>query len=130
MNLSLLRAGHARIRDREVRPTANPADRECGDALACPVTLCVAVDYMAVAVRCCGWCVSSSASWLRHFARHRVRESEHAIGEQCDPEEGWHEPHAVAWRLASRPGQYVSIRYSERLMDVGAAASVGSVADS
>ncbi|MFE4961068.1 hypothetical protein ACFRCW_46060 [Streptomyces sp. NPDC056653] len=27
------------------------------------------------------------------------------------------------------PGQYVSIRYSERLMDVGAAASVGSAAD-
>ncbi len=31
---------------------------------------------------------------------------------------------------SDRGSQYVSIRYSERLMDVGAAASVGSVADS
>jgi transposase InsO family protein len=28
------------------------------------------------------------------------------------------------------PGQYVSIRYTDRLADIGAAASVGSVADS
>ena len=35
-------------------------------------------------------------------------------------------PRAVVWGA----GQYVSIRYTERLAEVGASASVGSVADS
>jgi putative transposase len=33
-------------------------------------------------------------------------------------------------RRLLEPGQYVSIRYTERLSDIGASASVGSVADS